>query len=161
MGMNVRYVALGIVVVLYFMGQAEPLQGQQAGSAAATPVTRSLGGPSPLDLRMQSIITLKAELQRQLRQVQRCIDQATPNLRGPGGTVNRVASTDLVNCSRELDVIKADLVNLGRDADYLAQEAQALAQRLQTIALQTEVKKRIDSMTSPPQAVIVPIRRAP
>lgn len=161
MGMNVRYVSLGVLVVLYCMGHPTPLLGQQAGSASATPVTRSLGGPSPLDIRMHSINTLKAELQRQLRQVQRCIDQATPNLRGPGGAVNRVASADLVNCSRELDVIKDDLVNLGREADYLAQEAQALAQRLQTIALQTEAQKRIDSMTSPPQAVILPIRRAP
>ncbi len=159
--MNVRYVSLGVLVVLYCVGQADPLLGQQAGSASATPLTPSLGGPSPLDIRMHSISTLKAELQRQLRQVQRCIDQATPNLRGPGGVVNRIASTDLVNCSRALDVIKADLVDQGREADYLAQEAQALSQRLETVSRQTEAKKRIDSATNPPQAVFLPIRRAP
>ncbi len=143
MGIGIR-VILAAVVALCCIGVGVPVRGQQATSAAATPYTPSSGTPSALAIRTNFLNQIKAELQRQLREVQRCIDQATPNLTGPSGIVNRVPSTDLVNCSRALAIVQAKLVSLGREADHIAAEAQALTIRLEALSQQNAALQRIN-----------------
>ena len=143
MGIGIR-VTLAVVVALCCIGVGVPVRGQQSGSSAATPYTPSSGSPSAVAIRTNFLNQKKAELERQLREVQRCIDQATPNLRGPGGTVNRVPSTDLVNCTRALAIVQAKLVSLGREADHMAADAQALTIRLEAISQQNAAEQRIN-----------------
>jgi hypothetical protein len=125
--------------LIYAMGSSEARAQQQTtsapstSSAAATAVTASSGGPSSIQIRQQFFDQEQAYLQRQLREVQRCLTTSSLNviLYDPTGNVNRVPQTDLVNCRRRLEQLTRQANSLARRVQHLAQDAQA-----QSIALQ-------------------------
>jgi hypothetical protein len=143
MGIGFRHVGLAALVGLCWVGPVNPVMGQSS-SASASEAKAPLGKPSTLSIKTNLLKMKKAELERQIRDAQRCIEQATPGLRGPAGTVNRVASTDLINCTRKLAVIKAKLESLGNEAESLSLDAEALAMRLETVKSKLEVNRRIN-----------------
>ncbi len=136
-----RFLGCVILAVIWSVGPVTSTWSQS--STAATPASISAGSPSTLAIKKDLLVAARTELQRQLRDVQRCIDQATHNLRDAAGLVNRIASTDLVTCSRSLNQIQRKLVSLGRKADTLARDAEVMAANLETVKRRLETKERI------------------
>lgn len=112
------------VFVLIGVAVTSPSFGQSAGDAATsqTPGTATI---------FQNFLTIEsAALQRELRVVYRCINQAQQNLRDIQGNINMVAQTDLLNCRRRLQQLLRDEANLRRISARRAAEAEAAAQLL-------------------------------
>lgn len=78
---------------------------------------------------LQNFLTIqRSALQRELRVLNRCIVNARENLRDIQGNINRVAQTDLLNCSRRLQQLRRAEARLARLAERRAAEAEAAAQ---------------------------------
>jgi len=112
--------------------------------ASATPATPSSGRPSTIQIKQNILMQQVALLQRQLIEVRRCLYTASlPQvLRDPSGFVNRVPQTDIVNCSRQLDIITRRLASLSRQSNQLVQDAQMQAITLQRLLAAQKAKAR-------------------
>ncbi|MBI5570137.1 MAG: hypothetical protein HY914_09345 [Desulfomonile tiedjei] len=98
---------------------------QQSRSATATAVRPPSGGGGTAEIAQNALTFKRAELTRQLREIQRCISDASNPivLRDPQGNINRVPQTDLINCARKLGQLQRQLSSLQRQSNALAQDA--------------------------------------
>ena len=105
----------------------------QSSSGAATPVSPSTGRASSIAIRQNILAMKQASILRQIKEAQLCIQNAAnPTiLRDPEGNINRVPSTDLVNCSRRLAQLQSQLQTLARDTKQLSLDAKFQAAQLQ------------------------------
>jgi len=104
--------------------------------STATQVSPSGGGPSPVTIKADFLRQRQAIIQRQLRQVIRCIENAQINLRDVEGNINRVKSTDLLICTRRLTQLRAALASLGQQASALQVEAAQVERLARTLEQQ-------------------------
>ena len=121
------------LLVILSLGFVTHSFAQATTSAAATPVNTPSGGPSSLEIDQNSLAFRQAALKRELREIQRCIANASNPiiLRDPQGNINRVPQLDLQNCSNRLVQLQRQLTSLQRQANALAQDAQFQAIVLQ------------------------------
>ena len=88
-----------------------------ASSAAAKAVSTPSGGrPSTIQVRQNIIAQKAAALQRELKELQRCITNASQlqTLRDPEGNINIVPQNDLINCTRRLQDLQRRQDSLNR-----------------------------------------------
>lgn len=128
-----------------------------AASAAAKAVSTPSGGrPSSLQVRQNIIAQKAAALQRELKELQRCISNASQlqTLRDPEGNINIVPQNDLVNCTRRLQDLQRRQDSLNREIAVLAQAAGPLASAAQraerTADWQRKLKALAGSSSSAP-----------
>lgn len=143
--------AISCLICAMGFGQAGAQTAVSAtGSAAATAASASSGRPSSIQIRQQFFNQEQAYLERQLREVQRCIKTASLNvvLFDPRGNINRVPQTDLVNCRRRLAQLTRQVNSLARRAQQLGQEAQAQALKLQREALAEQTAQNLRAINS-------------
>jgi len=109
-------------IILVSATAVSPAFGQATGDSAANV-------PAGTGQILGNFLTIeRAGIQRELRIVNRCIRMARENLRDSQGNVNRVAQTDLLNCSRRLQQLLRDEAKLGQIAARRAAEAEAASQ---------------------------------
>jgi hypothetical protein len=101
--------------------------------ATAAPVSPSIGVPSAASIQQNFLNQRQAALTRQLRDATRCLQNAQINLRDAAGVINRVKSTDIINCSRRVTQLLTQLKKVGQLSTSIqseAAQAQALAAAL-------------------------------
>lgn len=130
------YVVLVCIIGFLWASSIEWADAQtqpQSQAVSAKPVTRSSGRPSSMEIKQNALAQQQAILQGRLREVRRCItDASLPQvLRDPEGNMNRVPQTDLVDCTRKLSQLERQLKSLARQAAQLAQDAQFEGMELQ------------------------------
>jgi len=105
----------------------------QSTSASATPVSPSTGRASTLTIRANILEMKRSDIERQIVEAELCIQNASnPTiLRDPQGNINRVPSTDLVNCTRALAQLQRQLQAVAREADQLSLQADFQSARAQ------------------------------
>lgn len=110
-----------------------PLSIAQSSSASATPVSAPTAGASTLTIRGNILAMKQADIQRQIKEAELCIQNAAnPTiLRDPQGNINRVPSADLVNCTRALAQLQRQLQAVARQANQLSVESNFRAARVQ------------------------------
>jgi len=127
-----------------------PLSMAQSSSASATPVSPSAGGASSLAIRQNILAKKQAEILRQIKEAQLCIQNAAnPTLlRDPEGNINRVPSTDLTNCTRALAQLQSQLQILAREAKQLSVDAQFRATQVQRQLQQRKTQQTLQQLQS-------------
>jgi hypothetical protein len=112
-----------------------PLSIAQSSSASATPASPSAASASTLTIRGNILVMKQADIQRQIKDAELCIKNASnPTiLRDPQGNINRVPSTDLVNCTRTLVRLRRQLRAVANQANQLSVEANFRAARAQRL----------------------------
>jgi len=136
-------VGLSIVVAL----AASAALGQQTSrSASATAVNQSSGRASTIQIKQNFLQQRVRLLQRQIDDALRCISTASnPTiLRDPEGNINKTPQTDLVNCSRQLALLRSQLEGLQRQSQQLAQDAQVQALAVQRKLQQTKTRNILE-----------------
>lgn len=121
-----RFRVLTVFMVLG-LATASPAFGQATGSAASS----TAAGAGTITQNFLSME--RAALQREFRVVNRCITNARENLKDIQGNVNRIAQTDLVNCSRRLQQLLRDEARLAKITARRAAEADAASQLIEVI----------------------------
>jgi hypothetical protein len=101
--------------------------------------------PSGLAIRQKILALRQARLERELNVVSRCLKQAQLQLRDINGNINRVASTDLINCGRQLRQVQRKLASLGREAAALSRRAEAQAFLLESLIQRRAALARISA----------------
>lgn len=91
--------------------------------ARPTAVSPSTGAARTAQIKTDFLRQRQAIIQREIRQVIRCIENAQINIRDVEGNINRVKSTDLLNCTRRLTQLRAELTRLGQQSTALQEEA--------------------------------------
>ncbi len=138
---------LTAICVLAFLclGLSHPSFAQQTSAQATPTQTPSSGAPSSLEIAQNTLAFKRAELTRQLREIQRCIANASNPilLRDPQGNINRVPQTDLTNCSRKLAQLQRQLSSLQRQSNVLVQDATFQSILAQDALLTAQRKLRI------------------
>ncbi len=119
-------------------------------SASATPVSTPSGGrPSTLQVRQNILGQKAAALQRELKELQRCITNASQlqTLRDPQGNINIVPQNDIVNCTRRLQDLQRRQDSLNREIAALSQDAVPLAAAAQTQARQAQLQRILQALS--------------
>ena len=122
---------------------------QAAPSAAAKAVSTPSGGrPSTIQVRQNIIAQNAAALQRELKELQRCITNASQlqTLRDPEGNINIVPQNDLVNCTRRLQDLQRRQDSLNRQIAALSLDAQPVAAAAQRIARQAALQRVLQAL---------------
>ena len=122
---------------------------QGSASAAAKAVSTPSGGrPSTIEVRQNIIAQKAAALQRELKEIQRCISNASQlqTLRDPEGNINIVPQNDLVNCTRRLQDLQRRQDSLNREVAVLAQAAGPLASAAQTAARAADWQRKLRAL---------------
>ncbi len=132
-----------VVAIAWVTGfQFAGAQSQSAPSQAASakPAIQSSGRPSSFQIKENILTQKSAILQGQLREVKRCITDASlpQTLRDPQGNINRVPQTDLVDCTRKLNQLQRQFQALARQGSQLAEEAKFQGEQLK---IKLDVKK--------------------
>jgi len=137
---------------------------QAAPSAAAKAVSLSASAPSTIQVRQNIIAQKAAALQRELKELQRCITNASQlqTLRDPEGNINIVPQNDLVNCTRRLQDLQRRQDSLNREIAALAQDAQPVATAAQRLARQAALQRVLQALagrTNPTPASLSTLRK--
>jgi len=116
---------------------------QAAPSAAAKAVSLPSPGPSTIQIRQNIIAQKAAALQRELKELQRCITNASQlqTLRDPAGNINIVPQNDLTTCTRRLQDLQRRQDSLNREIAALTQDAQPVAAAAQRAASQAALQQ--------------------
>jgi chromosome segregation ATPase len=138
--------ALHIILCLIAMSWCvfSPAGAQEFSSPSAGPQT-GVSGPNTFTIEQRALTRAQARLERELRQVRRCLSNAAQNLRDPQGNINRVASVDLVNCGRRLGALQRKLNRLGRSAERLQFEAAAAQAKLEGLLRSRAARARVNA----------------
>ncbi len=153
-----------MIVTLASAAHAQTTIPQAASSAAAKAVsTPSSGRPSTFQIRQNIIAQKAAAIQRELKELQRCITNASQlqTLRDPEGNINIVPQNDAVNCARRLQDLQRRQDSLNREIAALSQDAQPVAAAAQRIAQQAALQRVLQALSgkSGPSASSVSILR--
>jgi uncharacterized iron-regulated membrane protein len=146
MGLTIKFFGFLFLAGLVFA----PLTLAQSRAASATPAGASAGRPSTLAIRENILAMQRANIEEQIEEARRCIqDAANPTiLRDPEGNVNRVPSTDIVNCSRRLAQLQRQLEGVARQAQQLSVDAQFQAAQAQRRLQQEKSRLTIQELES-------------
>jgi hypothetical protein len=120
-----------------------------AASAAAKEVSTPSGGrPSTFQVRQNIIAQKAAALRSELKELQRCISNASQlqTLRDPEGNINIVPQNDLVNCTRRLKDIQRRQDSLNREIAALAQAAGPAASAAQSAARSADWQRKLKAL---------------
>lgn len=121
-----------------------------ASSAAAKAVSTPSGGrPSTIQVRQNIIAQKAAALKRELKELQRCITNASQlqTLRDPEGNINIVPQNDLVNCTRRLQDLQRRQDSLNREIAAISLDVQPLAAAAQRISRQAQLKSVLQALS--------------
>jgi len=132
---KILFLVLGIWLVVVSTAAAQTAATTRS-SATAGQVSPSTGAPSPVTIKVDFLKQRQAIIERELRQVMRCIANAQINLRDVEGNINRVKSTDLLNCTRRLTQLRGQLAQLGQQASALQVEAAQVERLARTLEQQ-------------------------
>jgi TolA-binding protein len=127
-----------------------------ASSAAAKAVSTPSGGrPSTIQVRQNILAQKAAALQRELKELQRCIRNASQlqTLRDPEGNINIVPQNDIVNCTRRLQDLQRRQDSLNREIAALAQSAQPVAAAAERGARKASLQSKLQALSGSLQAV--------
>jgi len=82
-----------------------------------------------IEIRQNILQQQKAAIEQQLKEAQRCIQNATNSqvARDPEGNINRVPKIDATNCARTAAALTRTLASLGRQAAQLERDAKVMA----------------------------------
>jgi chromosome segregation ATPase len=111
--------------------------------ARATPVSRISGTPSSATIKLDFLRQQADALEIDIRVALRCIETAQMRLRDVEGEINRVASTDIINCGRRLSELQRQLAKLERASARLGEEAAAEAEILLSLKKQKEMLQSV------------------
>jgi hypothetical protein len=128
---------------------AQGLTNAAPAATAKVVSTPSGGRPSTIQVRQNIIAQKAAALQRELKQLQRCITNASQlqTLRDPEGNINIVPQNDLVNCTRRLLDLQRRQDSLNREIAALSLDAQPLAASAQRISRQAQLKSVLQALS--------------
>jgi len=121
-----------------------------ASSAAAKAVSTPSGGrPSAIQVRQNILAQKAAALQRELKELQRCISNATQlqTLRDPEGNINIVPQNDLVNCTRRLQDLQRRQDSLNREIAAIAQAVQPVAATAERAARKADLQRKLQALS--------------
>lgn len=121
-----------------------------ASAASAKAVSTPSGGrPSNIQVRQNIIAQKAAALRSELKELQRCITNATQlqTLRDPEGNINIVPQNDLVNCTRRLRDLQRRQDSLNREIAALSFNAQPVAAAAQIISRQAQLKSVLQALS--------------
>ncbi len=143
--MNLKVVPTSVVLALLMASSAEA----QIQAAAATPVVPSSGRPSSFQIKQNFFAIQLANINRNLRQVERCLaDAVNPQvLRDPEGNLNRVPRIDLNTCSYRLRLLQRQLASLAREQAKEAQDAGAAASFLEATRRQAQLQQMLRALS--------------
>lgn len=127
MRLSVIALMVSILVGVLFADCARAQQSTSV-STAAQRSNAAATAPSRFEIRRNFLTIDRADLTRRARQLERCIRNARENLTDIQGNINRVAQTDLINCSRALEMLLRKQQRLTRRASRLETEAQLEAE---------------------------------
>ena len=141
-------VLIATLLLLAFVSVAYS-QGTARSSAAKAVSTPSGGRASTIQIRQNVIAQKAAALQRELKELQRCISNASQlqTLRDPEGNINMVPQNDLVNCTRRLQDLQRRQDSLNREIAALSQDAIPLAAAAERRARQANLKRVLQALS--------------
>ena len=127
------------VIPSYALAQAS------AKVASATPVTKSSGKGTSTSIRQNQLNIYKANLERQLRVAQRCVEisRLPVLLRDPQGNVYQVPKTDIVFCSRQIKVLSREIAAVSKQMADLSKDAVPAANYLARRAAEAALARRL------------------
>ncbi|HTY25565.1 MAG TPA: hypothetical protein VMC85_20720 [Desulfomonilaceae bacterium] len=151
-GLSIMVVAVSLSLVPTIGAQQQSVQTipQAAPSAAATQVTIPTGGrPTPIQIRQNILAQKAAALAAQLKEIQRCILNASQlqTLRDPEGNINIVPQNDLTTCARRLQDLQRQQDSLNREIAAFNLDVQPVAAAAQRLARQAALQKRLQALT--------------
>ncbi len=113
--------------------------------ASATPVNKTTGRSSSLSIRQNELNLYKANLERQLRVAQRCVETSRLPvlLRDPQGNVNQVPKIDIVFCSRKVRVLSRELAAVNKQLADLSKDGQLAANYISRKAAEAAYARRL------------------
>ncbi|MGD9819294.1 MAG: hypothetical protein AB7V04_11420 [Desulfomonilaceae bacterium] len=113
--------------------------------ASATPVNKTTGRSSSVSIRENELNLYKANLERQLRVAQRCVETARLPvlLRDPQGNVNQVPKIDIVFCSGKVRVLSRELAAVNRQLADLSKDGQLAANYISRKAAEAAYARRL------------------
>ncbi len=134
-----------VVNILVAIVAVSSTQAQQS-LGRATPVSRVSATPSGITIKQEFLAKKVAAIQADIRVAQRCVQNATINLRDVEGEINRVKSTDIINCGRRLIQLQRELAKLGIASSRFAQEAAAEAEIMASIEKQKQMLQSVSEL---------------
>jgi hypothetical protein len=139
MNMNPRMLLFISLLILCFASVA----GAATEVAEATAITSSSGAPSTLQIKQNFLAMQRDEINRNLRQVQRCItNAANPQiLKDNEGNTRSVPKIDAITCAYQLKQLERELARLARSESRLSQDASVAAAVLERASRQAQLKK--------------------
>ncbi len=148
MVMKIKVLITSVVLALSLASLAEA----QVQAAAATPVAATQNTPSIFQVRQNFFSIEQANINRSLRQVERCLANASmPQvLRDPEGNINRVPSVDIVDCTYQLQLLQRQLARLARAQVKDAQDASAAAMLLQFQQQRAQAQRILQALSGTP-----------
>ena len=123
--------------------------------AAATPASRPSGIPSTITIQQNALAQQQIAMERELRVVSRCIQNASRNLRDTKGNIDRVAQTDLLNCGQRAKQLERKLKSLARKADALSMSATAKALYLERLQALADLMSRLQGISGGQETVSI------
>lgn len=113
--------------------------------ASATPVSKTTGRSSSVSIRQNQLNIFKANIERQLRKAQRCVQvsRLPVLLRDPQGNVNQVPKIDIVFCSRQVQVLSRELAAINKQLAELSKDTQLAINYINRKATEAAYAKRI------------------
>lgn len=127
------------IIPSYALAQAS------AKVASATPVTKSTARGTSILIRQNQLNIYKANLERQLKVAQRCVEvsRLPVLLRDPQGNVNQVPKTDIVFCSRQIKVLTREIAAVSKQLADLSKDAVPAANYLARRAAEAALARRL------------------
>jgi len=153
-------VLIATVSLLFVSGvYAQGLTNAASSAAAKAASTPSGGRPSTIQVRQNIIAQKAAALRSELKELQRCITNASQlqTLRDPEGNINIVPQNDLVNCTRRLQDLQRRQDSLNSQIAALSLDAQPVAAAAQRIARQAALQRVLQALAgkvAPPSSII-------
>lgn len=109
-----------------------PCTAQASSVSKAREVSPVTGAPSTVTIKKNFLEMQQASLSRDIKVAVRCLENARYNFRDSQGNIDRVASIDLVNCSKRLELLTLALQRLAKKAGRLGSDAEAEAMALES-----------------------------
>ena len=142
----VKHFMIGLAAIVCLLAlTCDAFAQASAKVASATPVNKTTGRSSSVSIRQNELNLYKANLERQLRVAQRCVETSRLPvlLRDPQGNVNQVPKIDIVFCSRKVRVLSRELAAVNKQLADLSKDGQVAAGYIAEKSAQAGLAKRL------------------
>lgn len=142
----VKHFMIGLAAIVCLLAlTCDAFAQASAKVASATPVNKTTGRSSSVSIRQNELNLYKANLERQLRVAQRCVETSRLPvlLRDPQGNVNQVPKIDIVFCSRKVRVLSRELAAVNRQLADLSKDGQLAANYISRKAAEAAYARRL------------------